>query len=105
MGALNTTVVVHDDVGDAHVFGPGSGEVPGWAREQITNPKVWAADDAGQADDDERPAYKGMLKADLEAEVDRRNEGRDTDALIVVDGTGKVADLVAALEADDSGQA
>lgn len=38
---LVTTVVVHDEAGDAHVFGPDSSEIPGWARDQIENPKAW----------------------------------------------------------------
>ena len=34
---------------------------------------------------------------------ERRNEGRDEEQQIVVGGTGKVADLAAALDADDAG--
>lgn len=56
--------------------------------------------------DDEVPPYEEWDKADLEAEVARRNEGRDEDDQIVPEGTGKSggvvkADLVTALEADD----
>lgn len=43
--------------------------------------------------------YDAMTVADLKAEIDARNEGRDEADQI--DGTGKKADLVAALEADD----
>jgi hypothetical protein len=39
--------------------------------------------------------------ADLKAEVERRNEGRDEADLIAPEGTKK-ADLIAALEADDA---
>ena len=42
-----------------------------------------------------------LTVAELKAEVERRNEGREDDALIVPEGTKK-ADLLAALEADDS---
>lgn len=44
-------------------------------------------------------------KADLEAEINRRNNTRDADHQIEVGGKGNVADLVAALEADDTKQA
>jgi len=49
------------------------------------------------SDDDD--GYEAMKVADLHAEIDRRNEGRDEADLIP--GDGKKADLVAALEADD----
>lgn len=47
-----------------------------------------------------------MSKADLEAEIERRNAGRADDSLIVPEGTGAngkvtVKDLEAALKADD----
>lgn len=50
---------------------------------------------------DEAPdtAYAGQKVAELKAEIERRNEGRDEADLIPSDG--KKADLVAALEADD----
>ncbi|WP_432794485.1 hypothetical protein [Rhodococcus ruber] len=37
---LFTTVYVHDEDGQTHIFGPGD-DVPDWARERITNPEVW----------------------------------------------------------------
>lgn len=40
-------------------------------------------------------------KDELHAEIARRNSGRPTEDRIVVDGKGTVADLAAALEADD----
>lgn len=49
--------------------------------------------------------YAKQKKADLEAEVARRNAARDEDSQITVEGKGTVADLVAALEADDEGPA
>lgn len=45
--------------------------------------------------------YSKWLKADLEAEVERRNTERAEDDPIVVEGNGTKADLVAALEAAD----
>jgi hypothetical protein len=42
-----------------------------------------------------------MTVADLKAELERRNEGRDEADLIAPEGTKK-ADLIAALEADDA---
>ena len=47
--------------------------------------------------------YAAMKVADLQAEAERRNEGRDESELIPTEG--KKADLVAALEADDAAQA
>lgn len=44
-----------------------------------------------------------MTAAELKAEVERRNEGRDEDARIVPDGTKK-ADLLTALVADDAAE-
>lgn len=49
--------------------------------------------------------YSKWKKDDLQAEVDRRNEGRDDEDLIVVEGKGNVPDLAAALEGDDAAQA
>ncbi|WP_213452886.1 SAP domain-containing protein [Rhizomonospora bruguierae] len=44
--------------------------------------------------------YAGMKVAELRAEIERRNEGRDEEERIPAEG--KKADLVAALEADDA---
>lgn len=46
--------------------------------------------------------YDKWLKPALEAEVEKRNTDRDGDHLVVVEGNGTVADLAAALEADDN---
>lgn len=37
---LVTTVYVHDEDGQTHIFGPAD-DVPDWARTRITNPGVW----------------------------------------------------------------
>lgn len=120
-------VYVADEDGIVHHFDPGD-EVPKWAAKQITNPKAWgdsADSDAastvgGAGDGDTSPApangdgdsadattkpYSKWKKDDLQAEVARRNEGRDDDDLIVVEGKGNVPDLAAALEGDDVAQA
>lgn len=47
--------------------------------------------------------YDGAKVAELRAEIDRRNQGRDEASLIPTDGVR--ADLVAALVADDAGAA
>jgi hypothetical protein len=47
----------------------------------------------------EDEGYQSFKVADLRAEIERRNEGRDEGDLLPVDG--KKADLIAALEADD----
>lgn len=44
--------------------------------------------------------YSALKVADLKAEIERRNEGREGDALLSVEG--KKADLIAILEADDA---
>jgi hypothetical protein len=49
--------------------------------------------------DREDSPYKGLKVADLKALIAERNESRDTDAHIPTDG--KLAELRAALEADD----
>lgn len=63
-----------------------------------------AGSDEDGGDDEKFVPYAKRLKANLQAEVESRNEDRDDDDLIVVGGTGKVADLAAALEADDAAQ-
>lgn len=111
--ADNTKLAYHvhvvDDNGDIKVFGPDD-TVPAWARKKITNPSAWADTDSDAATADEPDAepdenedpYKGLRKADLEAEVAKRNEDREDDDQIVVGGNGTVADLKAALVADDA---
>ncbi|MEV1331130.1 hypothetical protein AB0J20_16310 [Micromonospora costi] len=44
--------------------------------------------------------YAGMKVADLRAEIERRNEGREEADVLSVEG--RKADLVAVLEADDT---
>lgn len=105
---LAYTVVVTDQDDVTHVFERGRSDVPAWAVKKITNPRAWVGGSSdAEADDieDTPPSYSSMKKADLEAEVARRNEDREADDVIDVEGTGKVADLVAALEADDAAQA
>ena len=55
----------------------------------------WSATEAARAE-----GYAAMKVADLKAEVERRNEGREDECRLPVDG--KKADLIAALEADDA---
>lgn len=119
MAKLAYYVNVYDDKGEAHVFGPDD-DVPAWAAEKITNDSAWVdgkapsgSSKAAQSEDPDPSAdgdkgavpYSKWRKADLETEVASRNEGREDDDLIVVEGDGTVADLTAALEADDAAQA
>jgi hypothetical protein len=113
MAKLAYYVHVEDDKGEPHVFGP-EDTVPNWAAKKITNDSAWVDGeaDSGSGDTseesgvgDEPVPYAKRKKADLEAEVASRNEGREDDDLIVVEGKGTVADLAAALEADDAAQA
>lgn len=47
--------------------------------------------------------YNALKVADLKAEIERRNEGREGDAVLSTEG--KKAELVAVLEADDAAHA
>lgn len=104
--ALVYTVVVKDDNGDDHVFGPDSQEIPAWARKSITNPKAW---EGGSSDVDE-PADplagwdESMKNAELQAVIDARNANRAEESQIVPEGAKK-ADLIAALQQDDAASA
>lgn len=108
--ALAFRVFVPDESGEMHDFAAGTSksDVPGWAVKAIQNPKAWddydpdAEGDTSGAGAGEPKPYDKWLKADLEAEVAKRNEARDADDQIEVGGTGKVADLAAALDADDA---
>jgi hypothetical protein len=56
---LTMTVYLDDPDGAPVSFGPDSDEVPGWAREQISNPKVWddyEPDKSGKAPVDKGPS-------------------------------------------------
>jgi len=61
----------------------------------------WVRIDGSSAAEDAASVFAEMTVADLSAEIDRRNEGRDDDAQIVPEGAKK-AYLVAALIADDA---
>lgn len=55
------------------------------------------------ASDESNEPYKGVTVPNLEAEIAKRNEGRDDDKKIAPKGT-KRDDLVSALVADDAAQ-
>ena len=81
------------------VYGPGS-EVPADVAKRITNEKAWGGSSDSDDDSSGDGSYSDLKVVDLKAEIESRNEGRDEDALISLDGVK--ADLVAALEADDA---
>lgn len=96
---IYTLVVRHPDtlVGVPLIAGS---EVPDWATDLVDKGNL---DDGGSSDGDdgaEKP-YAKRKKPELEKLVAERNEGREGEALIVVEGKGTVADLAAALDADD----
>ncbi len=109
--ALAFRIFVADESGEMQDFtaGTAKSDMPAWAVKAIKNPKAWddyEEPDSGESASDSDPdpevkPYPKWKKADLEAEVESRNEGRAEDDLIVVEGKGTVADLAAALEADD----
>ena len=101
---LKETVWVKGEDGVNYVaFGPDSEELPDWAAEQIGD---HAFEDGQRPDSSgDGDPYKGVLKADLEDEVAKRNAERSEDDQIEVGGTGKVSDLLKALKADDKAHA
>lgn len=77
---------------------------PAEVAEQITHPDAWKkADKADDSADGGQggSGYGGMVKKELQAEIDKRNQDRNEADQIKPDGT-KNDDLVAALEADDA---
>lgn len=98
-GVLRYTLVVRDEGGQPVALLEGQ-EVPEWARELVH------ADDleGGDAADDSSAGvdYESKTKPELQAEIDKRNEGREDDAKIVADAPGNKPDLVKALAADDA---
>lgn len=72
--------------------------------EQITNPLAWGEGDDAASDDGteaEGKPYPKWTVPELEAEIDRRNDGRGEDDLIEAE-SGRKDDLVAALQGDDA---
>lgn len=88
------TLVRKPDTGEVVVLNAGEG-VPEWAVSQVGSHLT-----SDEVDDNvEDGGYESMTVADLRAEIESRNEGREEEDLIPSDG--KKADLVAALAADD----
>lgn len=87
------TLVRVPDTGEIVVLNAGE-DVPEWALSLVGDHIVSTDDDNGG-----EGGYESMTVADLRAEIESRNEGREEVDLIPSDG--KKADLVAALDADD----
>lgn len=88
------TLVRKPDTGEVVVLNAGE-DVPEWAVSQVGSHLT-----SDEVDDNvEDGGYESMTVADLRAEIESRNEGREEGDLIPSDG--KKADLVAALAADD----
>lgn len=103
MSALVSTVWVRKDWASEPVaFGPDSEEIPDWALEQMGD---HCFVDGERPDAAGSEGYGGLKKAQLEKLVEDRNADREDDDKVVVEGKGTVADLRAALEADDVAQA
>ena len=85
----DNTIVTHPDTGAPQVLQKGS-DLPGWAA-ALVGDHLLGGGGGGYAD---------MTVDQLKDEIDRRNEGRDDDAML--SKTGNKADLAAALEADDN---
>lgn len=98
----HASLIVYVD-GKAVKFVDGVVEASGKAADKLRE----IADEYGIAEVEgasEAGGYAKLSKADLQAEIDRRNEEREDDEQIVRKGANK-PDLVAALEADDAAQA
>jgi hypothetical protein len=91
MSSLNTTVLA-----GGVVYPAGTAATPELRR--AIRADFWSD---GDDSSDAVPSYSSMKKDALEAEVAKRNEGREEADYIEVGGNGTVADLRAALEADD----
>lgn len=103
----HTMVVRHPDTMMAEALLVGS-KVPDWAAGIVGPDNVDGGDSGGS--DGGGSDYSRMNVADLEAEVEARNDDREDDDFLVVEGTGKDGkvlkkDLVAVLEADDAASA
>ena len=81
------------------IYGPGD-KIPAEVAKRITNEKAWGVPSGSSDDSSGDGSYSDLKVVDLKAEIESRNEGRDEDALISLDGVK--ADLVAALETDDA---
>lgn len=121
---LRYNVHVVDEDGNGAVYGPHSDNIPASVAKQITNPSAWddgddetpavpapETQDLGTGSDSGGPGgtqvseadvkpYDELNANDLKAEVQRRNEGREGDAVIKPAGKSK-AKLIEALQADD----
>lgn len=79
--------------------------VPKDVADKIDHPRAWSTDDdapSGDSDstDVDDKGYASLKVADLKAEIEKRNDGREDDAKLSTEGNK--GDLVAALEADDA---
>lgn len=97
MSALAYSVCVTDPDGQPVWFGPDSADVPGWATKQMGDHCFVDGERPDTADE----GYGSWKVAALKAEVDKRNANRAEGDEIDPE-SGKKADLVAALEADDT---
>lgn len=97
---------------DGRPYGPG--EVPARIAKKITNEKVWAQEqesetpapaDPPPADDEPASVFAGVDREHLDAEVAKRNEGREDDKKIVIAPDVSDDDVVEALDADDAATA
>lgn len=102
---LRTFVHVHDSSGASHVFGPHD-DIPAWAVERITNPKVWADAEAEDVAPPPAPADPPVGGAEL-SEPPRAGQGSGREAwaeyaaalgLEVADGDTR-NDIIAAVDA------
>jgi hypothetical protein len=70
------------------------------ARVDVRDDKVMDSSWEPEGGPTDEGSYSSLKVADLKAEIETRNEGREEDAVLSTEG--KKADLIAALEADDA---
>lgn len=71
---------------------------------KVTLDGVWDTQAAEDPDDEPGSGYEALTKAELVAEIEKRNADRDPAGEAYLSVTGNKPDLIAALEADDQAQ-
>lgn len=77
------------------------GTAEGDITDEVRSKGVWDVAD----EDSNDSGYESLTKAELTAEIEKRNAARDPDGEAYLSTQGNKPDLIAALEADDRAQA
>ena len=101
---LRYTLIVRHPDSDAPTAVLAGKPVPKWAKDLVHADDLVDGEASDDSDSTEPKGLSDLTVAELKAEVEKRNEGREDDAKIAPESQKK-DDLVAALEADDKAQA